>query len=560
MLTDLAVESLGVIERAELSLEPGCSALTGETGAGKTLVVAALALLLGGRADRALVRTGAKEARLEARFTVPPSHPAAAYAGEHGLIDAGGEGEVEIIVARTVPSGGGAGRCRVNGRLATVATLGELGGTLAEISGQHEHQRLSRSAHQRLLLDAYAGPEALDLAERVAEAVRRAAAAERTYQDLVAGERARRRELDVLDFEIAELSAAHLEPGQSAHLTEEAARLDGAEAIAAALNAGIEALGGEGGAEEAVGLALGSVRSAAAKDPVLESQAARLESAAYELGDIAAELAARIVEPDASALEAVRERLAEIRRLERKYGSGETEMLAYLERAAERRADLEAMDAGIERFERERTEHAAEARALAGRLSEMRRIAAGRLADSMTERLAGLALANARFEARLRPVEIYEGGAESVDFVVATAPGEAPKPITKIASGGELSRISLALRLLTTSGAVGTMVFDEVDAGVGGEAAQAVGRALAGLARSSGAQVIVVTHLPQVAAQAEGHYRVTKATGRNLSEAIVERVDGERRIAELSRMLAGLPKSDRAREHAQELLELAAEP
>ncbi|MBA2273919.1 MAG: DNA repair protein RecN [Actinobacteria bacterium] len=566
MLTDLVVQDLGVIEAADLELDRGCSALTGETGTGKTLVVAALGLLLGSRGERTLVRSDASEARVEGRFSVPPSHPAIGILVGHGLVEPPSEGDeaVEVVVTRTVPQASRvkeslrAGRCRVNGRIVTVGVLAELGAALVEIAGQHEHQRLGRPAQQRRLLDAFSGAEALSLAAEVAASVRRAAEAARTYAGLREGEQRRARELDVLRFEITELEAAAIEPGESAGLIAEAGRLANAEAIAVGLSDAIEAIRGEGGAEEAVAAARRSVEGLIAHSPVLGTLAGRLESAAYELADVAAELTLQVGAPDPALLESLRQRLAVIQRLERKYGADEAEVLNYLRRALERRAELEGAEGDIERWGTERDEARAEAERLGTALSELRRAAAPALEQAVTERLAGLAMGGSRFEVHLKPAELFEGGAETVEFFIGTGPGDTPKPVTRIASGGELSRVALALHLLTTTGFVTTMVFDEVDAGLGGEAAQHVGRSLAGLARDSGVQVIVVTHLPQVAAQADAHYRVTKAERGGRVVTSIAKVQGEERVAELSRMLAGLPKSAVARRHARELLELAS--
>lgn len=559
MLTDLIVEGVGVIDRAELSLGPGCSALTGETGAGKTLVVASLSLLLGARADRGIVRAGAGEARVEGRFVVAADHPSVALLESRGFRDEGEPGgEVEIIVTRSISLDGRPGRARINGRLAPVATVAEVGGALVEIAGQHEHQLLAKAARRRALLDAYAGPEAVALAGEVRGAVRRAAEAAERLERLSATEQARARELDVLDFEISEISSAGLSPGETDAVSAEATRLESAETLALGLTAAVERLRGEGAADELVAEARRGVEGLTGTDPELFGLASRLEALSYELTDIAEELANRMVEPDPATLESLRERLAGIQRLQRKYGSDEKEVLSYLERASARRAVLQGETGDIERAERERHEALERAVGLSARLSDLRRAAAPALAEAMRARLDDLALGGARFDVALEPEELYEGGSESVDLLVAPAPGDALRPVGKIASGGELSRIALALHLLTSEAATPTMVFDEVDAGIGGRAAQSVGRALSRLARDSGAQVILVTHLPQVAAHADTHYRVVKDSAGGRARAVVDCVHGAARVEELSRMLAGVPDSERARDHAQELLELAA--
>jgi DNA repair protein RecN (Recombination protein N) len=286
------------------------------------------------------------------------------------------------------------------------------------------------------------------------------------------------------------------------------------------------------------------------------SLAARLEAAAIELTDIADELLRREAAPDPETLAAMRERLALLAHLKRKYGDDEVRVLEYLERARARQLELETLDSDLESLQEEAAKLTTEAQENGGRLSDIRRAAAMDLQERMIELLETLALKGARFEVGFEERDLYEGGLEQIEFKVAVNPGEGPRPVAKVASGGELSRIALALHLLTASGAT-TMVFDEIDAGVGGESAQSIGRALADLARRSEDQVVVVTHLPQVAAFANHHLRVTKSIVGGRSSALVEPIGGGERVVELSRMLAGLPGSDSAQEHAQELLKLA---
>jgi DNA repair protein RecN (Recombination protein N) len=559
MLNELVVEGLGVIEVAELSLDRGCSALTGETGAGKTLLVAALSLLLGGRADRTLVRTEAGEARVEGRFSVPPDHRAVAQLVANGIIDgpAQDDGEIEFVIARTLPSDGRSGKSRINGRLVTVSLLAEIGSSLAEIAGQHEHQRLGAPSRQRALLDAFAGPVATELAERVADAVALAAHAERRATELRATERDRRRELDVLHYEIAEIEKAGVEIGEAARLAIAARRLENAESIASAIAAATGALRSERGADELVAEAAIALRGASSEAPELGALAERLEAAGYELADVADDLARRAVAPDPDALDEVRARQSVLTRLQRKYGEDESEVLAYLERVRARAGEIEAGDDELETAEGDAARLRREADELARELSELRSAAVPEMTRAVVESLEDLAMGGARFEIVIEPRDLYEGGIESVEFLVSANPGEVPRPVTKVASGGELSRIALALHLLTSSSEADTLVFDEVDAGVGGRVAQSVGKALADIAGSTAGQVLVVTHLPQVAAFADRHYRIDKTGGGGRTTAVVEEVTGDERIAELSRMLAGLPKSERAREHAQELLDLA---
>jgi DNA repair protein RecN (Recombination protein N) len=558
MLTELSVQALGVIDRAEISLAGGCSALTGETGAGKTLLVAALGLLLGGRADRTLVREEASEALVEGRFVLPSDHPALSVLVERGIAEVH-EAEVELVVGRTIASDG-RGKTRINGRLVPVSLLVEIGAGLVEIAGQHEHHRLGSASYQRALLDAYCGASTVELASDVRQTVRAAATARRELEELKAGERARERELDVLRYEADEISSAGLVRGESGRLLDEARRLEGAETIGRALDTALDALDGEEGAGGKIATAAAALRDAAGADVTLSSLAERVAAAGIELSDVAAEIATRAVAPDAEQLEEVRHRIDVIARLRRKYGETEADVLDYLDRTQRRINELDALDQGLERREEQVAllENQAEEKAL--ELRDRRREAAPRLEKQLVAALEDLSLPGARVEVTLEAVELYEGGLDEIRFLVALNRGEGMRPLAKVASGGELSRLSLALGLLTSPGSAATLVFDEVDAGVGGATAHSIGRALSGLARRSGKQVLVVTHLPQVAAFADNQYRISKSVEGERTASIVEHVTGERRVDELSRMLAGLPESERAREHAQELLELAGRP
>ncbi|MEA2433218.1 MAG: repair protein RecN [Actinomycetota bacterium] len=557
MLQELVVEGLGVIERAELVLEGGSTALTGETGAGKTLLVAAVGLLMGGPGDTSMIREGVEGARVEGSFTLPPGHPAMEILVERGFIDEEEtEGPTEVVLSRTL-SLSGSGRVRVNGRMASIPVLAEITSDLIEMAGQHEHGRIGTPASQRKLLDAFAGEDARRTASEVKQAVRAANAAHKTVETLTATEADRDREIARLEEEIAEIERAGLQPGETERLTAEAQRLENAESIAEGLNEATDALTADDGAVDLVKKAEAAVRGIVEGDESLAAQLTRLESAGHELTDVALELSNRLVTPDSETLADVRDRLGAIGRLRRKYGDDETQILAHLERSKEQFSELTEATSTVEEAEQEREAQSEAAREGSTKLSDLRKKAAAKMESEITKLFKELALEGTKFSVALTPVEVGEGGAETVDFQIA-APGESAKPIGKVASGGELSRIALALHLVTSSAEAQTLIFDEVDSGVGGEAARAVGQSLAQLARSSGAQVLVVTHLPQVAAFATSHFRIVKETTGNRTRAKVAVVEGEERVEELSRMLSGLPESERAREHAQELLDLAA--
>ena len=556
MLVDLVVENLGVIEHAEVSFGSGSSAVTGETGAGKTLVVAAVGLLLGDRAEKILVRQGAERARVQGRFVLAAGHPAAEELAERGLIESSSESSAEVIITRVVPVAGAA-TARINGELVPASLLARLGPRLVEIAGQHEHGRVADAAWQRATLDAFAGEAALEAGRAVADHYRRALHARRLHDELVSTERARERELDVVRFEISEIEGAAVDPDEEQRLLAEARRLEHAESIGRGLSTAVDALSGDGGAQEDIAAAARAVSALTADDPELGELAARLEQAEVEIADVASDLARRMVAPDPSALEAARDRLGTLARLKRKYGDSIDDVLRYLETARARRDELESAGEDGKRWADEAEYHEAAALEAARALSATRGAAATRLSREIEGVLGDLALGGARFEVRLDERDLYEGGLESVTFSVAANPGETPRPVAKVASGGELSRIALALHLVASTAGATTMIFDEVDAGVGGSAAQSVGKALASLAATSGRQVLVVTHLPQVAAFADAQYRITKTGSGDRVHATLQRVEGDERVAELSRMLAGLPASERAQEHAQELLDLA---
>lgn len=560
MLRELVVDGLGVIERAETELGPGSVALTGETGAGKTLVVAALGLLLGGRADRSLIRSGSPEARVEGLFVLPNDHSVVRTLIDHGVLEETHGEVVELLISRSIGLQASSSKARINGRLVTAGLLTELSGRLVEIAGQHEHQRLGAPAYQRAVLDSFAGHATVELAGRLREVFRTTTALDKELEDLEMGERGRLRELDALRSEIEQIEGAAPTPGERARLMGEAERLEFAAAIAEGVDESLVVLRGEAGIEELAGRAEGLVRALSDHDPVMDGLADRIEATRHELADVAEELRGRAVGPDPHALEETRARLDELAKLRRRYGDTEEEILAHLETCRTRKETIEGMAFNAESLRERRDAARAESGRLAEELSAARSTAAPQLAAEVQRRMSSLALPEASFNVALEEQDLAEAGAERVSFLWAANPGESSRPVGKAASGGELSRLALALHLAVSMQEVTppTMVFDEVDAGVGGEAARAVGRALADLARSSGGQVVVVTHLPQVAAFADVHLKVEKSIEGSSTRASVSLIDGEERVAELSRMLAGLPGSETAQGHARELLDLAS--
>jgi DNA repair protein RecN (Recombination protein N) len=540
MLLELHISGLGVIDDVTLELAPGLNVLTGETGAGKTMVTEGLTLALGRRARSGIVRQGATRARLEARFEAVP---AVAEWAEDG----------ELVLARAL-SADGRSSARAGGQLAPLSTLQELGAELVEVHGQHQTQRLLSPATQLSFMDRFAGPEHLETLRRYRERYERHRAVQVRLTELDRDAREREREKDLLAYQVGEIEAARLRPGERAELEAEERRLGNAERILDRMAEAQRMLLDEEAAADLLGVAAAALEEAAGLDPGAADLAARLRSLAEEARD--AGEAARgyldIVDLDPARLEEVRARIAAIRDLERKYGDGEGGILAYLEGARERLATLERSGDEREALEGEDAVLAEELRSVAARLSATRVEAAPRLASAMEDELRELGMPEATLEVRPVPRAPGPDGGESVEVLFSGGSGQAPRPVEKAASGGELSRTMLALRtVLADLDDVPTLVFDEVDQGIGGRAGVAVGRRLARVAALR--QVLVVTHLPQIACFADRHFRVTKEGGRARVEALGER----ERVAELSRMLSGMP-TEEAATHAEQLLAEAA--
>ncbi|WP_129298866.1 DNA repair protein RecN [Streptomyces lydicus] len=571
----MRIRSLGVIDDAVVELSPGFTAVTGETGAGKTMVVTSLGLLLGGRADPALVRIGAKSAVVEGRIGVGPRAPAAVRAEEAGAeLDDGA-----LLISRTL-SAEGRSRAHVGGRSVPVGLLAELADDLVAVHGQTDQQGLLRPARQRQALDRYAGDAvAVPLAKYTA-AHRRLRGVAAELDELTTQARERAQEADLLRFGLDEIAEAEPQPGEDTDLAAEAERLGHAEALASAATAAHAALAGNPEDPEGVDAttlvagahrALEAVRS---HDQELSSLAERLGEIGILMADVAGELASYAdgLDADPLRLAAVEERRAALNHLTRKYGQDIAAVLAWSEESAARLAELDGDDERIGELAAERDALRAELGELAQTLTDARTASAKRFADAVTAELAELAMPHARVTVEIRQTEVAEdadgievggrtvaygpAGADEVELLLAPHPGAPPRPIAKGASGGELSRVMLAVEVVFAgSDPVPTYLFDEVDAGVGGKAAVEVGRRLARLAKS--AQVVVVTHLPQVAAFADRQLLVAKTNDGSVTRSGVTVLEGEERVRELSRMLAGQEDSETARAHAEELLETA---
>lgn len=534
MLTELHIENLGVIERVSLVFSAGMTALTGETGAGKTMLVEAIELLVGGRADASVVRHGATEARVDGRLLVPRRD---------------GSSEVdEVVLSRVVPVDGRS-RAYVNGRPATVSNLADIAAGVIDLHGQHAHQGLLSTPTQRAALDRFGD---VDLGP-LRNARARVTELDAELATLGGDERARAREIDLLRFQVAELDAADVVSiHEDEQLTVEESTLADAVAHREAGQVAVDILRSEGGTSDSLSHALGILGD---REPYAEMKH-RLEGVAAELDDIAAEMRdfADGIDEDPERLAVIRERRQLLVDLRRKYGADLSEVMQFHAEAETRLRELEQYDRRAAELDVLRVEAQRVAEHAAGVVGERRRDVAPLLASAVEARLRELAMPNAAIDISVSRQNAHDPG-DDVTFLLAANPGSATLPLSKVASGGELARAMLALRLVLSARPHGrgasALVFDEVDAGIGGAAAIAVGRALADL--SVHHQVLVVTHLPQVAAHADQQLVVAKHVVADATFTDVTLVAGDERVAEVARMLAG-QETDEALAHARTLL------
>jgi DNA repair protein RecN (Recombination protein N) len=573
MLTTLRISGFAIVDAVEVRFGHGLNVLTGETGAGKSILVNALHLVLGGRMSAEVLRDGADEAVVEALFELPYDHPVFSRLGGVG-VTAPPPGEPAELLVRRVAQRGGRGRAYVNGVLVTASVLAEALRGVVDVSGQHEHVSLLDEATHLSLLDAFAGLDAATggappLLTRYREAFGRLSALCRERDALRRDAAERERRADYLAFQLKELEAVDPKPGEDAALDAERRVLASAEKLREAAGAAEGLVYGEdGSASEQVGQAVRALTDAAALDPRLAAPLQLLRSAVIELTEAGRELGryAGTVGGDGERLQAVEDRLEALKGLCRKHGGS---LEAAVARRAEMAAELASLTGGGERLAALAPEidaAGAEAATLSGLVTRARLKAARAFCAGVEAELSGLAMARCRLEVAFSPPEdgvpaggavLGPDGAEQALYLLAPNPGEAPRPLARIASGGELSRLLLAVkRTLARRDPVLTYVFDEVDSGVGGAVAEAMGRVLAEVA--GGRQVICITHLPQIAAFADRHHRVSKrvAGGRTTSE--VTPLDGlDERRQEVARMMAGATVTAAALEHAGALIEAA---
>jgi len=555
MLTELHVRNFALIEKLDLEFGPGLNILTGETGAGKSILIDAINAILGERTRTDVIRSGTDRARVEGVFGTDDAPQVVARLAEEGLDEEDGALIMARELART-----GQGAARVNGRRTTVTQLKEVGDGLVDLHGQHEHQTLLAVERHVDILDAWGGPDLLALRDEVAGLYRAWRDRQQELAALQMDERERARRVDLYAFQVEEINAAKPRPAEEEELTADRTRLAGAEKLASAASEAHDVLNGEtGSAVEALGAAVRALRDGAKIDPNLEPMLESVESAFYTAQEAARDLSSYVesIEFNPERLNEVEERLDLLRRLKKKYGDTLEEVLAYRDRVAGELRALESADIRTEELSAEIDRLRGEMDRANERLREGRRKAADSLGRAMERELNDLAMEKTRLEVAVEPTEPTAKGADRVEFLISPNPGEPLKPLARIASGGELSRLMLALKSVVASAdPVPVLIFDEIDSGVSGRQAGVIARKMRALARSS--QVLCVTHTPQIAAAADHHYVIRKQVegGRTLTH--VDLVSEEARIEELARMLAGAEPTESARAHARALIIEAA--
>lgn len=569
VLTELYISQFALIDELRADFGPGLTVLTGETGAGKSIVIDALSAAVGDRVLSESIRTGADEAVVEATFDASDAPKALASAAEAGVDP---EPDGTLILTRIL-SASGRHKCRVNGRSVTAAMLRGIGDRLVDIHGQHEHQALIREQNHLHFLDTFSGPDHLALRAEYARAHRAFREVRVAREKLTAAARDRLQQLDILRFQLQEIDSANLVPGEEEELLSSRARLANAGKLTEGVQSAYSLLAGdlaEGlAAADAVREAVRGLQELARLDRNLGEAASSLEATAYQLEDVVGKLTDYLesVEADPITLDEIEARLALISRLKRKYGESVAEILGFGAQARSRLDELESADERLAELESQVAQLAGNAGELAVRLSSSRQEAGQRLSQALSRDVADVGMKHGRLEVELGRTPAGEGlpdgeggrweadetGIDGCRFLFSANPGEPLKPLVAIASGGELSRVMLVLKALCSrSDEIPTVAFDEIDAGIGGKATHAVGDKLVQVSRR--AQVLCVTHLPQIARLADHHLHADKRTVQGRARVFMQRLDEKARVSELARMLGARDGDTAALEHAAELL------
>lgn len=556
MLSHLHISDFTIVQSLNLELRDGFVVLTGETGAGKSVVIDALSLVLGARAEAGVIRQGCERAEISASFTLKPDSDAALWLKENELFE-DGECTVRRIIYTDKPTKG-----FINGRPVPMQMLRELGDRLVDIHGQHEHQSLLKRDAQRQILDSYCELDAE--VGQIETLYREIQALEQRLTSLQTQSADRSARIELLQYQVQELEALALEENEIPKLEEEHTRLaNGATLLGGVQSVALTLYDNEDGTvSQLVGHCVQKLESLSDHDPNLGEIASLLNEAVIQVDEAASQLHHYLdrLELDPARLQWLDQRIAAIHDLSRKHHVDQGELLNVLQRLKTELEDIEDFDVNLAKLEEERVQKLARYHELAERISEGRRSGGDRLAHTVTEHMQELGMPGGKFEISLAPLpegELGAHGKERIEYLVSANPGQAPKPLTKVASGGELSRISLALQVVAAEiGKVPTLIFDEVDVGIGGRVAEIVGLQLSQLGKNR--QVLCITHLAQVAAQGDSHLQVQKVTDGNSTSTTLQLLTAAERVSEIARMIGGVEISEQTLAHAEDMLSRAA--
>ncbi|BAQ11211.1 DNA repair protein recn [Bacillus sp. OxB-1] len=559
MLSELSIQNFAIIEKLEVTFQDGLTVLTGETGAGKSIIIDAVQLLAGGRGSQEFIRHGAKKAELEGLFTIDdPGHPVLTKMKEIGI-----ETEDGVVILRRDLNANGKTVCRVNGKMVTIANLREIGSQLIDIHGQHENQELMLEKRHIHLLDHFAGNRLIRTYEDYTELYERYRKLKHKLEMADENEQQVAQRIDLYSFQLKEIDAASLVIGEEEELEEEKRKLQNFNRLFERLNTAYESISGDTHALDWLGSAMSDLEDAASVDKNLQSHAEVVASSFYSLQDTAHELKNILddMEFDPNRLEAVEDRLALLTSLKRKYGKTIEDIVLYREQIAEELDNLVSRDERMAEGQEKLRQLAQDLEVEAEELSIIRQDSAGSLEQAVMEQLKQLHMEKAVFQVEIkrRPVGHFDRtGIDDVQFLISTNVGEPLKPLAKVASGGELSRLMLALKtIFSKHQGITSIIFDEVDTGVSGRVAQAIAEKIATIAIHS--QVLCISHLPQVAAMADHHYLIKKEVRDERTSTAIHDIDRSQRIEEVSRMLSGTEITPLTLQHADELLKMAIE-
>ena len=556
MLSELSIKNFAIIEALAISFEKGLTVLTGETGAGKSIIIDAIHLLVGGRGSTDFVRHGEKRAEIEGLFQIlNDHHPIYLKSKEFGI-----ELEDEMIVLRREIYKSGKSVCRINGKLVTISTLREIGSTLVDIHGQHEHQELMDESKHLSLLDQYGSNRIVQALVEYGEIYHNYEQTIRKLKSLNDNEQQMAHRLDLIQFQLSEISQANLQLNEDDTLMEEKKRLSNFERIHGAVKASYDALQGEQKGLDWIGLVMGHLEDINGLNPEYKELSESVSNSFYILEDAAKFLRNELddLEFDPERLNVIEDRLNEMNQLKRKYGNTISAILEYGAKIEEEISTIQNKETHIDELQKRLQSLKKDLMIEGNELTNLRKNLARKLTDAIHSELKELYMQKTVFEVKFESGENYisKSGLDNVEFYISTNPGEPLKPLSKIASGGELSRIMLALKsIFSKHQEVTSIIFDEVDTGVSGRVAQAIGEKIRKVSTDS--QVLCISHLPQVAAMADVHLYISKATNDGRTKSIVTPLNEEEKIQEISRMISGAEITDLTKEHAKELLQLA---